>query len=46
MRTSWECRLKRLKPALSMAASRSAVVVMRRGSTEWMRNGSMMVLKV
>ena len=33
----------RLYPAAASAAARSAAVVSRIGSTEWMRNGSMMV---
>ena len=45
MRTSSAWSANRLKPAASMAASRSSRVVIRMGSTAWMRNGSMMVRK-
>src|SRR5688500_8909138 len=43
MRTSSAWRLKRLNPAASRAASRCSTVVSRMGSTEWIRNGSMIV---
>src|SRR5690606_6317130 len=43
IRTSSLLSEKRLYQAASMAALRSASVVMRSGSTEWMRNGSMIV---
>src|SRR5437879_5047981 len=42
-RTSSECRLKRLKPARRIARCRSSTVERRSGSTEWIRNGSMIV---
>src|SRR5688500_543318 len=44
IRTSSDFRRKRLYPQASSAAMRSSRVVMRIGSTEWMRNGSMTVL--
>jgi sulfur carrier protein ThiS len=43
MRTSALRTAKRLKPACASNASRSARSVIRIGSTEWMRNGSMIV---
>src|ERR687889_1390053 len=43
IRTSSSWRLKRLYPADSSAASRCSTVVSRIGSTEWIRNGSMIV---
>src|SRR3989304_5735656 len=43
--TSAEWRLKRFQPAASSARSRSSTAVSRIGSTEWMRNGSMIVFQ-
>ena len=43
MRTSAACRPNRFSPASSIASCRCASVVSRIGSTEWMRNGSMIV---
>ena len=43
--TSSERSPNRLKPPASSAACRSSTVVMRSGSTEWIRNGSMIVSK-
>ena len=42
-RTSSAWRLKRFSPAASIARRRSSRVVIRIGSTEWIRNGSMIV---
>src|SRR5207248_560978 len=44
MRTSSARRLKRLYPASRIFVRRSSSVVSLSGSTEWMRNGSMIVL--
>src|SRR6516165_1165150 len=44
-RTSSEWRANRLNPASRSARRRCSTVVIRRGSTEWIRNGSMMVRK-
>jgi hypothetical protein len=43
MITSSACRLNRFQPAARSAASRSSTLVRRIGSTEWIRNGSMIV---
>src|SRR5688500_18257283 len=43
MITSSAWRLNRFQPAFARAAARSATVVIRIGSTEWIRNGSMIV---
>src|SRR5687767_7611465 len=43
IRTSSAWRLNRLYPAASSAASRCSTVERRMGSTEWIRNGSMIV---
>src|SRR5262245_17134990 len=43
MRTSLAWRLNRLYPAASSAAPRCSTVVSLNGSTEWIRNGSMMM---
>src|SRR2546427_5842029 len=45
MSTSSARSAKTLYPAALIFWRRSSSVVMRRGSTEWMRNGSMIVLK-
>ena len=44
--TSFAGSLKRLKSTAATAARRSSSVVSRSGSTEWIRNGSMIVLKL
>ena len=45
MSTSAAWSEKRLKPTSRIAAPRSCSVVIRNGSTEWIRNGSMIVRK-
>ena len=44
--TSFAGSLNRLKSTAATAARRSSSVVSRSGSTEWIRNGSMIVLKL
>ena len=44
--TSFACTSNRLYPAAVTASWRSVRVVIRSGSTEWIRNGSMIVRKV